>query len=157
MLIKLGCVAEITVASFLILLGHCLQAVKTTTIMCRGTAIMHFHHRSVLIDTEQHATSEAEQSTANKCHICRTCQRFESGSGVTLDGVNKVEISPSHPVFMEAEVSMFPATVPQPSSSRLHSLLIKHLNAMNYWSEADAVSAVLSLRLHWWRKTSYSS
>lgn len=43
MLIKLGCVAEITVASSLILLGHCLQAIMTTAIMCRETVIIHFH------------------------------------------------------------------------------------------------------------------
>lgn len=53
---------------------------------------------------------------------------------------------------MKDRVTTAPTTVPHPSSSRLHSLLIKHSNAMNYWGEAAAVNGILLLCFYWWGK-----
>lgn len=55
MLIKQGCMAEIIGASFLILLGCCLQAVTTTTIMQGEIVMIQFHqspNQSNLKNTE---------------------------------------------------------------------------------------------------------
>lgn len=55
MLIKQGCMAEIIVASFLILLDCCLQAGMTTAIMQREIVMIQFHqspNQSNLKNTE---------------------------------------------------------------------------------------------------------
>lgn len=46
-----------------------------------------------------------------------------------------------------SQVTAAPTTTPLPSLKILHSLLIKHSNAMNYWSEADVVNWILLLFL----------
>lgn len=87
MLIKLGCVAEITVASFLILLGYCHLAIMTT-IMHRETVIIQFHqsqNHSVLNNTEQYSTSKAKSSSANKLKI--TPSVYDRGYGSSQKGL----------------------------------------------------------------------
>lgn len=72
MLIKLGCVAEITVASFLIVLGYCLPAIMTRAIMHREIVIIPFQqsqNHSVLNNTEQYSAFKAKSSRANKLKI----------------------------------------------------------------------------------------
>lgn len=166
MLIKLGCIAEITVASFLILLGHCLQAVMTTTVMCRGIVIIQYHqsqNHSILNNTEKYSASEAKRSSANRFKVTFQIRvlsihiigvRGQARKGYRC---REIHYHPIHVYVRQSQVTTAPTTVPHPPFKRLHSLLIKHSNAMNYWSEADVINWILLLGFYWWGKTCYSS